>query len=78
MFEKCHGRQFVIVPIGKNEPENGVSGRKKKNPPPKKQKPHPPSSNFSKKMLQHDPLARELKQNSDRDGLCHTSLFHLK
>lgn len=30
MFEKSPERQFVIVPTGMSDPENGVSGRKKK------------------------------------------------
>lgn len=30
MFEKSLERQFVIVPTGMSDPENGVSGRKNK------------------------------------------------
>lgn len=53
MFEKSLERQFVIVPTGMSDPENGVSGRKNK----KKNKHPPPLSNFRKKKLQHGLLA---------------------
>lgn len=56
MFEKCHGRQFVIALIGTNEPENGVSGRKRKHKKTPQTHIHPPAIS-AKKMLQHGPLA---------------------
>lgn len=46
MFEKSLERQFVIVPTGMSDPENGVSGRKNK----KKQTPTS-SQQFQKKKI---------------------------
>jgi len=68
MFGSSHERLFVIVPIGTNDPENGVSGEKTA----------PTPQQFQERRLQHGPLAlgaqTEVRQSWHRPHQC----FHLK